>query len=179
MRRSLRTLDALERSASEQHLHMLTLFTSAAPLSDASLLAQLRLERAHMAKLVANARVAKRSFQRLEKQVRARVRARSRALWRLVAAHVVLHSVAWWWFQLPSRSTRFELERCKAIEEYERECATRIVTGPQTVEKILSPLSLGGEGVAHGAHNLRRLHLVFRTHRSLQCASGDKWVALI
>ena len=43
--------------------------------------------------------------------------------------HVVLRSVAWWWFELrvelPSRSTRFETELCKAIGEFETECANK------------------------------------------------------
>ena len=57
------------------------------------------------------------------------VKRRSRALWRVVRMHVVLRSVAWWWFELrvelPSRSTRFETELCKAIGEFETECANK------------------------------------------------------
>ena len=63
MLRTLRSLDALELSAREEHLHMIGIF--AAALSDASLLRELRLERAHMAKLVAMARLAKKQFQRV------------------------------------------------------------------------------------------------------------------
>jgi hypothetical protein len=122
LERTLRTLDALELKARDEHFHMVSLFGRAAPLGDAPLLAQLRLERAHMAKLNRMARLAQRQFQRLERQVRVRVRRRSRALWGLVRNHVLLRSVAWWWLELPSRSTRFEAERCKAIEEFEREC---------------------------------------------------------
>ena len=118
MLRTLRALDGLELSATHEHFHMVAIFGSAAPLSDASLLRELRLERAHMAKLVAMARLAKKQFQRVEMQVRARVKRRSRALWKVVRMHVVLRSVAWWWFEEPSRSTRFEAERCQAIGEY-------------------------------------------------------------
>ena len=78
-----------------------------------------------MAKLNRMARLAQRQFQRLERQVRARVKRRTRTLWGLVRNHVLLHSVAWWWLELPSRSTRFETERCKAIEEFERECGNK------------------------------------------------------
>ena len=120
-RRTLRSLDTVECSARDERFHIVTLFRSSAPLGDASLLAQLRLERAHMAKLIANARVAKRQFQRFEKQVRGRVRRRCRALWRLVRKHVLLRMVAWYWFELPSRSTCFETQRGEAIESFQRE----------------------------------------------------------
>ena len=126
MLRSLRSLDALELSARDEHLHMISIF--AAALSDASLLRELRMERVHMAKLVAMARLAKKQFQRVERQVRLSVKRRSRALWRLVRMHVLLRSVSWWWLELPSRSTRFEVERCRAIEEYkefETECVSK------------------------------------------------------
>jgi hypothetical protein len=126
MLRTLRALDSLELSARNEHLHMVAIFGSA--LSDASLLRELRLERAHMANLVAMAREAKKQFQRVERQVRVRVKRRSRALWRLVRMHVLLRSVSWWWLELPSRSTRFEVERCRAIEEYkefETECVSK------------------------------------------------------
>ena len=53
------------------------------------------------------------------------VKRRSRALWRVVRMHVVLRSVAWWWYEEPSRSTRFEAERSKAIGEYETECGNK------------------------------------------------------
>ena len=125
MLRSLRSLDALELSARDEHLHMISIFGSAAALSDASLLRGLRLERVHMAKLVAMARLAKKQFQRVERQVRLRVKRRSRALWRVVRMHVVLRSVAWWWYEEPSRSTRFEAERSKAIGEYETACGNK------------------------------------------------------
>ena len=125
MLRSLRSLDALELSARDEHLHMISIFGSAAALSDASLLRGLRLERVHMAKLVAMARLAKKRFQRVERRVRLRVKRRSRALWRVVRMHVVLRSVAWWWYEEPSRSTRFEAERSKAVGEYETECGNK------------------------------------------------------
>ena len=126
MLRTLRALDSLELSARNEHFHMVAIFGSAAPLSDASLLRELRLERAHMAKLVAMARLAKKQFQRVERQVRIWVKRRSRALWRLVRMHVLLRSVSWWWLELPSRSTRFEVERCRAIEEFETECVKQL-----------------------------------------------------
>jgi hypothetical protein len=119
LRRSLRTLDALERSARDEHLHLLSLFGSAA--QDAWLLEGLRLERAHLAKLVRLATEATRQVKALEKRVRAKMRRRSRALWRLVRKHVLLRRVAWYWFELPSRSTCFETQRGEAIESFQRE----------------------------------------------------------
>ena len=100
-----------------------TLFGNAAPSNDAWVLAGLRIEEAHVAKLVKTARSAERQFKRLKKRMRAKVRRRSRALWRAVKRHVQLRSVAWFWWELPSRSTRFEAERCMAIASFEKECA--------------------------------------------------------
>ena len=121
MLRTLRALDTLERSAMCEHYHMINIIRSFVPLGNASLLAQLRLERAHMAKIVRLARTADRQFKLLEKQVRAKVRRRCRALWRLVRMHVLSFRVAWYWFELPSRHTRFEEQRRKAIESFQRE----------------------------------------------------------
>ena len=136
LKRSLRTLDALERSARDEHLHLLSLFGSAA--QDAWLLEGLRLERAHLAKLVRLATEATRQVKALEKRVRAKVRRRSRALWRLVRKHVLLRRVAWYWFELPSRSTCFETQRGEAIESFQRECATRVCTDSQTTKSRAS-----------------------------------------
>jgi hypothetical protein len=121
MMRTLRALDTLERSAMDVHYHMINIIRTSAPLGHASLLAQLRLERAHMAKIVRLARTADRQFKLLEKQVRVKVRRRCRALWRLVKLYYKLRALIWYWHELPSRHTRFEAERCKAIEEFERE----------------------------------------------------------
>ena len=121
LRRTLRSLDALELKARDEHYHMVSLFTSAFGASDAPLLAQLRLERAHVAKLVAMARLNERQFKRLEKRVSARVRRRSRSLWGLVKAHVVLRSIGWWWLELPSRA-RFEADLCEATEAFQESC---------------------------------------------------------
>ena len=92
----MRALDTLERSAMCEHYHMINIIRSFAPLGNACLLAQLRLERAHMAKIVRHARTADRHFKLLEKQVRAKVRRRCRALWRLVRMHVLSFRVAWY-----------------------------------------------------------------------------------
>ena len=124
MLRTLRALDTLERSAMCEHYTMENIFRSFAPLGNACLLAQLSLERAHMANIVRLARTADRQFKLLEKQVRAKLRRRCRALWRAVKRHVQMRSVAWFWWELPSRSTRFEAERCMAIESFEKDCAT-------------------------------------------------------
>jgi hypothetical protein len=138
LKRSLRTLDALERSARDEHLHLLSLFGSAGPSTDTWLLEGLRLERAHMAKLVRLARFANRQFKLLERRVRAKVRRRSRTLWRLVRKHVLLRRVAWYWFELPSRSTCFQAQRGEAIEAFQRECATRVCTDSQTTKSRAS-----------------------------------------
>ena len=130
--RTLTALDTLERSAMCEHYHMVNIIRSFAPLGNASLLAQLRLERAHMAKMVRLARTADRQFKLLEKRVRAKVRRRCRALWRLVK----LRALIWYWYELPSRHTRFEAQRCKAIQEFKRECATLVCTDSQTTENV-------------------------------------------
>ena len=121
MMRTLRALDTLERSAMDVHYHMINIIRTSAPLGNASLLAQLSLERAHFAKIVRLARTADRQFKLLEKRVRAKVRRRCRALWRLVRMHVLSFRVAWYWFELPSRSSCFEEQRRKAIESFQRE----------------------------------------------------------
>ena len=121
MMRTLRALDTLERSAMCEHYHMINIIRSLAPLGNASLLAQLRLERAHFAKIVRLARTADRQFKLLEKRVRAKVRRRCRALWRLVKLYYKMRALIWYWYELPSRHTRFEAERCKAIESFQRD----------------------------------------------------------
>ena len=121
MMRTLRALDTLERSAMDVHYHMINIIRTSAPLGNASLLAQLSLERAHFAKIVRLARTADRQFKLLEKQVRAKVRRRCRALWRLVKLYCKLRALIWYWYEIPSRHTRFEAERCKAIESFQRE----------------------------------------------------------
>ena len=129
MLRTLRALDTLERSAMCEHYTMENIFRSFAPLGNACLLAQLSLERAHMANIVRLARTADRHFKLLEKRVRAKVRRRCRALWRLVKLYCKLRALIWYWYELPSRHTRFEAERCRAVEAYvgfEREIAARV-----------------------------------------------------
>ena len=121
MMRTLRALDTLERSAMDVHYHMINIIRTSAPLGNASLLAQLSLERAHFAKIVRLARTADRQFKLLEKRVRAKVRRRCRALWRLVKLYYKMRALVWYWYELPSRHTRFEAERCKAIESFQRD----------------------------------------------------------
>ena len=121
MLRTLRALDTLERSTRDEHCHMVNIIRTSAPLGNASLLRQLRLERAHFAHLVRLARTADRHFKLLEKQVRAKVRRRCRALWRLVKLYCKLRALIWYWYEIPSRHTRFEAERCKAVESFQRE----------------------------------------------------------
>ena len=129
MMRTLRALDTLERSAMDVHYHMINIIRTSAPLGNACLLAQLRLERAHFAKIVRLARTADRQFKLLEKRVRAKVRRRCRALWRLVKLYCKLRALIWYWYELPSRHTCFEGELCRAVEAYvgfEREFAARV-----------------------------------------------------
>ena len=121
MMRTLSALDTLERSAMDEHYHMVNIIRTSAPLGSVSLLAQLRLERAHFAKIIRLAHTADRQFKLLEKRVRAKIRRRCRALWRLVRMHVLSFRVAWYWFELPSRSSCFEEQRRKAIESFQRE----------------------------------------------------------
>ena len=108
---------------------MENIFRSFAPLGNACLLAQLSLERAHMANIVRLARTADRHFKLLEKRVRAKVRRRCRAHWKLVKLYCKLRALIWYWYELPSRHTRFEGELCRAVEAYvgfEREIAARV-----------------------------------------------------
>ena len=121
MMRTLRALDTLDRSAMDVHYHMINIIRTSAPLGNASLLAQLSLERAHFAKIVRLARTADRQFKLLEKRVQAKVRRRCRALWRLVKLYCKLRALIWYWYELPSRHTRFEGERCKAVESFQRD----------------------------------------------------------
>ena len=103
MLRTLRALDTLERSTRDEHYHMVNIIRTSAPLGNASLLAQLRLERAHFAKIVRLARTADRHFKLLEKRVRAKVRRRCRALWKLVKLYCKLRARAYQ-YQMSARA---------------------------------------------------------------------------